>query len=216
MVEIKFNDEENKEIENKENESLEDSQNLEDMAMEELKSMDESGNLNEKNKDEEDEFGDISFDDNEIDFSIEKEAPKSADECKLSALLDYFFFFYFMGLSLLYKELRDKGKFVNNFIEKNKQAIEEIKLRFERFLANNLPKTYEKLIKMDDYMFIIGIGMLTINFHIEVQEAIRQNQQETKQNKQQPEKKPSTTENNNITNTAPSNQPMEVHSYDMW
>jgi len=73
----------------------------------------------------------------------------------------------------MYKELRNKGKFVKEFIEKNKQAIEEIKLRFERFLANNLPSAYEKLIKIDDIAFLFGIAMLTINFHVEVQEVIR-------------------------------------------
>ncbi|ACX72889.1 hypothetical protein Metvu_1031 [Methanocaldococcus vulcanius M7] len=178
MVEIKFNDEENKKLENKENESLEDSQNLENIALEELKSMNKSEDSDEENeermenKEDEEEFGDISFDDDEIDFSMEKEPPKSADECKLSAILDYAFFFYFMMFALFYKELKNKAKFVKNFIEKNKQAIDEIKIRIERVLANTLPKTYEKLIKLDDYAFILGILMLTVNFHIEVQEAI--------------------------------------------
>jgi len=216
------------EIENKENDT--ESLDLEDMAMEELDSINkEDSNVDSESveeddkekKEDEEEFGEINFDeedeDEDIDFTTHEKLTQP-NECKLTALLDYFFFIYFMVMALFYKELKDKVKFVNNFIEKNKQVIDEIKLRFERFLANNLPKTYKKLIKFEDYTFIFGIAMLTINFHIEVQEAIKQNQQETKQNKQQPEKKPSTTENNTIAiaNIDTSNQPMEVHSYDMW
>ncbi|NPA63038.1 MAG: hypothetical protein GXN95_05755 [Methanococci archaeon] len=209
MVEIKFNDEENKELENKENENLEDSQNLEDMAMEELKSMNESEDSNEEKEDEE-EFGDINFDDDEIDFSMEKEPPKSADECKLSAILDYAFFFYFMMFALFYKELKNKAKFVKDFIEKNKQAIDEIKIRIERVLANTLPKTYEKLIKLDDYAFILGILMLTVNFHIEVQEVINQSQQQNKPVEKKESSKKSNIENKNITENS-----MEGY-YDTW
>jgi len=232
MVDIKFGEEKD-EIENKENdvESLGESEessdsknmaNLEDIAMKEMKeinSIDESESESESSEEEteEEEFKDIDVDNIDEDFDIGEDktdkAPKSANDCKLSALLDYFFFFYFMGLALMYKELRDKGKFVKEFIKKNKQAINEIKLRFERFLANNLPSAYEKLIKVDDYAFILGIAMLTINFHIEVQEAIKGNsQQETQSNEKLTKKK----ESSQNVETNLENTNVEVASYDQW
>ena len=233
MVDIKFGEEKD-EIENKENdvESLGESEessdsknmaNLEDIAMKEMKeinSIDESESESESSEEEEteeEEFKDIDVDNIDEDFDIGEDktdkAPKSANDCKLSALLDYFFFFYFMGLALMYKELRDKGKFVKEFIEKNKKAIEEIKLRFERFLSTNLPSAYEKLIKVDDYAFILGIAMLTINFHIEVQEAIKGNsQQETQSNEKLTKKK----ESSQNVETNLENTNVEVASYDQW
>ncbi len=177
MVNIEFNNVEEKK------------DNVEDMAMEELSSI-PSPPSNEGDNEElgdndfdEEEFGEVDLDDNEIDFSIGGDnKEKVSNECKLSALFDYLFFFYFMGLALMYKELRNKGKFVNEFIEKNKQAIEDIKIRIERCLSNSLPNTYEKLIKFDDYAFILGILMLSINFHVEVQDAIANHSQEPVKN----------------------------------
>ncbi len=175
MVDIKF-DKDTDANDDKNHSQREENKNLEDMAMEELSSIPPT--LSSEEDDE--EFGDVDLDDDEIDFSIgedeedKEKVPKSPNECKLSALFDYLFFFYFMGLALMYKELRNKGKFVNGFIEKNKQIINDIKIRIERCLANSLPQTYEKLIKFEDYAFILGILMLSINFHIEVQDAITQ------------------------------------------
>lgn len=192
MVDIKF-DKDTDANDDKNHSQREENKNLEDMAMEELSSIPPTLS----NEEDDEEFGDVDLDDDEIDFSMKEDeeykekVPKSPDECKLSALFDYLFFFYFMGLALMYKELRNKGKFVNKFIERNKQVIDDIKIRIERCLANSLPQTYEKLIKFEDYAFILGILMLSINFHIEVQDAI------TQQSPQEPVKNENEVQNNN-------------------
>jgi hypothetical protein len=217
MADIKFSDEKEKndiEDKNKDVGGFDKSRDLENIAMEELKNIDESECETEFPPDE--EFGDIdiNIEDNEIEDALsmgEDKAPKSANECMLSALLDYFFFFYFMTLALMYKELRNKGKFVKEFIEKNKTVMDEIKVRFERFLANNMPNTYEKLIKVDDYAFIFGIAMLTINFHIEIQENIASSQeiQSDKSPKKEPSKNEETIQNIHI-------EPVEVAYDEQW
>ena len=183
MADIKFSDEKEKNDEDK-NVGGFDERDLENIAMEEIKSIDKSESETEVSSDEfEDNYMDDEIDDDEIEDALsmgEDISPKSANECNLSALLDYFFFFYFMALALMYKELRDKGKFVKEFIEKNKTVMDEIKVRFERFLSNNMPNTYKKLIKVDDYAFIFGMAMLTINFHIEIQENLASSQESPK------------------------------------
>jgi hypothetical protein len=188
MVNIKFSEKGKNDIEDK-NVGGFDERDLENIAMEEIKSIDKSESETEVSSDEfednefEDNYMDDEIDDDEIEDALsmgEDISPKSANECNLSALLDYFFFFYFMALALMYKELRDKGKFVKEFIEKNKTVMDEIKVRFERFLSNNMPNTYKKLIKVDDYAFIFGMAMLTINFHIEIQENLASSQESPK------------------------------------
>jgi hypothetical protein len=97
MADIKFSDEKEKndiEDKNKDVGGFDKSRDLENIAMEELKNIDESECETEFPPDE--EFGDIdiNIEDNEIEDALsmgEDKAPKSANECMLSALLDYFF-----------------------------------------------------------------------------------------------------------------------------
>ena len=102
--------------------------------------------------------------------ALEKIAPKTTDDCLIKALLDYVFYVYFLILTILFIKVKEinfteKSEIVSEFIESVKPQLDDIKLQIEKFLSIHMPKQYEKLTKLNDVSFIIGLMTITLSFY---------------------------------------------------